>query len=218
MQREVLELWRCFLSYGIDVSSADTIVLLSRSQRWWPGLEAHPDASTSLSSGAFDAVSTGHSNDNASCLGNPAKKGTLVDVNGGGDGELAIPPKLGFLRAMHQLACVCVLPLKEKEGLDMAGDEAVSEGDTQRPAVRDSQEEAKGEDRAPLLLGGVSVSLETWAHVGDTVDAAVEACVRRLLSGLGSSSGQEGTAEIAMQVASALLWGVFLSCIFYVFL
>lgn len=203
MQREVLELWRCCLSYGIDVSSADTVVLLSRSQGWWPGLEAHPDVS-SLSSGA---VSTGHSNSNASCLGNPAKKGTMVDVNGGREGELVIPPKLGFLRAMHQLACVCVLPLKQKEGLEIDGDvPTVSERDSQRPAVRDSQREAKEKDRAPLLLGDVSVSLDTWADVGDTVDAAVEACVRRLLSDFGSGSGQEGTVEIAMQVPSALFY------------
>lgn len=202
MQRDVLELWRCCLSYGIDVSSADTIVLLSRSQGWWPGLEARPDA--------CDAVSTGHSNGNASRLGNPAKKGTIADVNGGEDGELAISPKLGFLRAMHQLACVCVLPPKQKEGLDMASDvPAVSERGTQRPAVRDCQEEAKGKYRAPLFQGGVSVSLDTWADVGDTVDAAVEACVRHLLSGLRSSSSQEETAEIAMQVASALYVCVF---------
>ncbi|CAN0507709.1 unnamed protein product, partial [Ectocarpus sp. 12 AP-2014] len=38
VQREVLELWRCCLSYGIDVAAADTVVLVARGQGWWPGL------------------------------------------------------------------------------------------------------------------------------------------------------------------------------------
>lgn len=41
-QREVLELWRCCLSYGIDVAVADTVVLVARAQGWWPGLAARP--------------------------------------------------------------------------------------------------------------------------------------------------------------------------------
>ncbi|CAM9864397.1 unnamed protein product [Scytosiphon promiscuus] len=199
VQREVLELWRCCLSYGIDVAAADTVVLVARGQGWWPGLDSVVARPVLVADGE-SAV--------AAAAVEPAPGDVGVSV-GGRDGSLS--PKLAFVRALHQLACACVLPPSRSSG-GSAGSIAGSDGT--KPAEGRSDRARGGPGKGPpaaaattLSLGGLAVVPESTADMGDTVDAAVEATLSWLLSA-GRSGGGEGgagtggTAERSQQAAA----------------
>lgn len=226
MQRETLELWRCCLSYGIDVAAADTVVLVARGQGWWPGLSITPPVAAAASAGAgaiAGAVDVrvggggssaggagvvtggdgsglpGISEDGSAGAG-AAGAAKSAPADGGSDvGGVSLPPRLTFYRALHQLACACVLP----PGGSNSG--SVGKRDEQISRVEGGRAEKAAE---VLSLGGVAVVPESWADVGDTVDAAVEAAILWLLSGGGGSGAAKGgarterTADRAVEVCS----------------
>ena len=190
VQREALELWRCFLSYGVDVAAADTVVLVARGQGWLPGLGVAPPAIGGAGAGAGAGVNAGGVGGGGS-------------VVGGVGGRL--PPRLAFYRALHQLACACVLPpggknTGRKKGADTDIDiDAGGGGGGGKADGRDSggAGEKPAGAAAVLSLGGVEVVPESWADVGDTVDAAVEAAILWLSGERGGGAGTDGAAETA---------------------
>ncbi|CAN0031660.1 unnamed protein product, partial [Ectocarpus fasciculatus] len=195
VQREVLELWRCCLSYGIDVAAADTVVLVARGQGWWPG----------LSGGVGDGAAAAP----------PVADAVIVERGGGGgggggsggSGGDSLPPRLAFYRALHQLACACVLP----PGGDAAGRNENNDAETTGGGGGKAGVGAAGagarEETESFSVGGVAVVPESWADVGDTVDAAVEAALLWLLSGARGGGGGVGggTPETAQQAAAVHL-------------
>ncbi|CAM9227647.1 unnamed protein product, partial [Ectocarpus sp. 13 AM-2016] len=248
VQREVLELWRCCLSYGIDVAAADTVVLAARGQGWWPGLSvdggggggaplvanavtvergdgggggsgggvggsvdedptaAAPVAAESVSAGSGVVVGggVGGSGAQSSCGVAQSKSGGAG--GGGSRGGDSLPPRLAFYRALHQLACACVLPSGGNAAGRNKNDDAETAGGDGKAGVGAAgagvRKEAEG-----FSVGGVVVVPESWADVGDTVDAAVEAVLLWLLSGVrgGGGVGGGGTAETAQQAAAVHL-------------
>lgn len=242
MQREVLELWRCCLSYGVDVAAADTVVLVARGHGWWPGLSgggggggaaplvadavtvergdggggvgggvggsvggsvgedptaAAPVAAESVSAGSGVGVGVGGAQSSSGVA-----QSTSGGAGGGSRGGDSLPPRLAFYRALHQLACTCVLPpggnaagRNKNDGAETAGGDGKAGVGAAGAGVR---KEAEG-----FSVGGVVVVPESWADVGDTVDAAVEAVLLWLLSGVrgGGGVGGGGTAEMAQQVS-----------------
>lgn len=190
VQREALELWRCCLSYGIDVAASDTVVLVGRGQGWLPGLGAAPPAGAGAA--AADVGGGGGGGGEGGSDG-----GGRGDGNDGGVGSTSPPPRLAFYRALHQLACACVVP--------PGGNPDRANGAAKGAAAGD------GPETAARSLGGVAVVPESWADVGDTVDAAVEAAILWLSSGSGGGVGGSGvggggaartvgTSERALQV------------------
>ena len=208
---------------------------MARGQGWWPGLDVRPNGD-SLGSGAHSAAATpvnvSGGNYTVEGRGGGGKGGNTSDQDASdvsllddaafgldvGVAAAVMTPRLAFLRAMHQLACVCVLPPRQKSAKGDGG-AAVGRSDSRRPAaVRDDDGEAKKKDPVSYVLGGVSVATETWTDVGDTVDAAVESSLRRLLSddrvrgtdgrveAADRSGKREGTLEMPLQVPFALVY------------
>ncbi|CAN0134606.1 unnamed protein product [Ectocarpus sp. 4 AP-2014] len=249
VQREVLELWRCCLSYGIDVAAADTVVLVARGQGWWPGLSgggggggAAPLVADNVTSERGDGGGVGGGGVGGSVGEDPtaaapaaaesvsAGRGVGIGVGGGGGGGGVaqsssgvaqstsggagggshggnfLSPRLAFYRALHQLACACVLPpggnaagRNKNDGAETGSGDGKAGVGAAGAGVR---KEAEG-----FSVGGVMVAPESWADVGDTVDAAVEAVLLWLLSGVrgGGGAGGGGTAETAQQAAAVHL-------------
>lgn len=115
-----------------------------------------------------------------------------------------------FYRALHQLACACVLPPGGKSNCRSIADVAVcGEVDEQNSRAGGGR---AGKAAEGLSFGGVAVVPESWADVGDTVDAAAEAAILWILSGGGGVGGgaatggarTEGTADRALQVRSCV--------------
>lgn len=178
VQREALELWRCCLSYGVDVAAADTVVLVARGQGWLPGLGVAPPAIAGAGAGA--GVSA-------------------ADAGGSGGVGERLPPRLALYRALHQLACACILPPGGKNTGRQDGADIDAGGTGGKADGRDSggAAEKPAAAAAVLSLGGVAVVPESWADVGDTVDAAVEAAILWLSGERGVGAGTDGAAGAA---------------------
>ncbi|CBN79269.1 Protein of unknown function [Ectocarpus siliculosus] len=248
VQREVLELWRCCLSYGVDVAAADTVVLVARGQGWWPGLSGgvgaaaaaaaaaaplvadsvtvergggggggsgggvgeEPTAAAPVGAESVSADSGVGVGDGVGGVGAQSSSGVAQSTSGGAGGGSrggdSLPPRLAFYRALHQLACACVLPpgvsaagRNKNDGAETAGGDGKAGAGAAGTGVR---KEAEG-----FSVGGVAVVPESWADVGDTVDAAVEGALLWLLSGVrgGGRVGGGGAAETAQQAAAVHL-------------
>lgn len=183
------------LSYGVDVTSTDTVVLVSREQGWWPSasrisrdaaLSFIPEASLDHEplTGSGSSEGTGSGGGKGSAGGKSPAGGTssggcgengVVGSRGASTRE-AIRLEVSFYRALHQLLCACVLPtsipdgegvVRSKDGVDRSADPGIS-------------------------IAGVKVLPDTWAAVGDTVDAAVEATVGWLLERYRPRDGRRG--------------------------
>ncbi|CAB1100251.1 unnamed protein product [Ectocarpus sp. CCAP 1310/34] len=237
VQREVLELWRCCLSYGIDVAAADTVVLVARGQGWWPGLSVGgvgggvggggggaPLVADTVTvergdggGGSGGGVGGSVGEDPTAATPVAAKslpvgvgvggaRSTSGGASGGSRGGDSVPPRLAFYRALHQLACACVLPpggnaagRNKNDGAETAGGDGKAGVGAAGAGLR---KEAEG-----FSVGGVVVVPESWADVGDTVDAAVEAVLLWLLRSVRGGGGVDGggTAETAQQAAAVHL-------------
>lgn len=236
-QREVLEVWRCCLSYGIDVASTDIVMLAASEQDWWPGVSspAAPSSPPLVAAGghrttsaspaaAISSISTDNRavpdsaagrilDGSAGASGGTAAEGATeggagADADAGG-AVMAIPPGLPFLRALHQLTCACVIPpghggnTHGRVGEKPGGDVVLGGSGGEAGGSRGGTGQGNGEDS----IGGVEIAPEMWAHIGDTVDAAVEAVVLWLFGGGGGKAGDiceeaRETVDRAIQVRS----------------
>ena len=182
---------------------------------WWPGVNAPVPPARSSSGGGVgvgggggvDAGSddSGVSSGGGAPVSAPAAAVTVAITTAAAApaaaalaGTESIPQRLALYRALHQLACACVLPPGTKAvntsgGGDRTTDTAgAKEGESKGGAGGKKNKNVGGDNDAAVSVGGVAVFPTAWAEVGDTVDAAVEATVLWLLGGGNACAAERG--------------------------